>query len=80
MNSVQITITRNDEPINVEVDVLNYYKGSNQTDDPTEVEVDEYGYDEDGEKFELAEEEMEDARSTYLTAIQTKDREPDERE
>ena len=64
---VELTIWRDEEPLWLDVKILKYYKGTNDTDNPTTVEADNYGFDQDGNSHELTLDEMAEAEAQYLT-------------
>ena len=71
--TVEIKITRDrqtngndwEETIAVSVEITRYYKGTNYTDDPTEIVADEFGYDDDGQDYELTMSEREEAQLAF---------------
>lgn len=63
MKTVQITISRE---ITVDVEILKYYKGTNDFDDPTEVEAADFGMDAHGVKCQLTDEEIQEAETQFL--------------
>jgi hypothetical protein len=59
-----ITIFRNEEAVEVSVEILKTYNGSESIDDPSEYRADEYGTTHDGKDILLTESEQLEALQT----------------
>ena len=64
--STEIIIIRDDEEIKVTVDLISFYKGSNEPDDPMEIEMQDYGYDSNGLIYTLSITEYQKAQEEWF--------------
>jgi hypothetical protein len=71
--TINLTIFRDEAPIEVSVEITRYYKGTAAIDDPCEVIADEVGTDEDGKEYQLSESEMGEAESAFVAKINEPD-------